>query len=127
MQDIIYNVFMKEKASLTFESATALGAIAAGLRKARLARSESQATAAERIGIGVATYQRMESRDGIAGIASGTLLTALCIYGFSADVLNLGDPARDIEGVALSTSRRQRGRTLRSRSAPTSISNQARP
>lgn len=103
---------MKEQASLTFESINALNNISHGLRRARLARAESQATAAQRIGIGISTYQRMESPDGIAGIASGTLLTALCLYGFSADVLGLGDPARDVEGTRLSTVKRQRGRTL---------------
>ena len=103
---------MKEKASLIFESINALSNIAYGLRKARLASAESQATAAQRIGIGISTYQRMESPDAIAGVASGTLLTALCTYGFSADVLGLGDPARDVEGIRLSTIHRQRGRTL---------------
>lgn len=103
---------MKELPVLTFESISALDNIAYGLRKARLARSESQATAAQRLGVGISTYQRMESPDAIASVASGTLLTALCLYGFSSDVLGLGDPARDLEGQRLSDNKRQRGRTL---------------
>jgi broad specificity phosphatase PhoE len=103
---------MKEQASLTFESRTALANIARGLRQARLLRGESQATAAARAGVGIATWQRMESPDSIAGVASGSLLTALCLYGFAADVVALGDPARDSEGRRLSGVQRQRGRTL---------------
>lgn len=103
---------MKESPALTFESEAALENVARGLRAARLARGESQATAAQRVGVGVATYQRMESPDGIARVATGSLFTALCIYGFAAQVLNLGNPENDPEGARLAKSTRMRGRTL---------------
>jgi DNA-binding XRE family transcriptional regulator len=103
---------MKESPSLTFESEAALENVARGLRMARLARGESQTTAAQRVGVGVATYQRMESSDGIARVASGSLFTALCIYGFAVQALNLGNPENDPEGVRLTRSTRKRGRTL---------------
>lgn len=103
---------MKEEPALSFESEAALENVARGLRVARLARGESQATAAQRVGVGVATYQRMESANGIARVASGTLFTALCIYGFASQVLELGNPENDPEGVRLARSTRKRGRTL---------------
>jgi transcriptional regulator with XRE-family HTH domain len=103
---------VKQSTALTFESEVALENVARGLRAARLARGESQATAAARVGVSLATYQRMESADGIARVASGTLFTALCIYGFAAQVLDLGNPENDPEGVRLARSTRQRGRTL---------------
>jgi hypothetical protein len=103
---------MKQSPALNFESTVALENIALGLRAARLARLESQATAAARVGVGLSTYQRMETPEGIAGVASGSVLTALCIYGYAADVVALGNPERDQEGRRLSTTQRQRGRTL---------------
>ena len=110
---VLYHIVrVKIKPALNFESTTALENIARGLRHARLARAESQITAAARVGVGLATYQRIESADGISGVATGTVLTALCLYGFAEDVLALGAPARDAEGLRLSYRGRVRGRTL---------------
>lgn len=74
---------MKNVAALTLESEVSLVQLARGLRAARLSRGESQLLAAERIGVGLSTYQRLESTRRIPGVAAGTLFTALSIYGLS--------------------------------------------
>lgn len=102
---------MKPEPITSFESAVAMENIARGLRHARLARRDTQRVAADRLGVGLATYQRLETPDGAARAAASTLLTALCFYGFAADVLVLGDPGRDEEGLRLSVNIASRGRT----------------
>lgn len=79
-----YDGRMKVEPVLSLESEVSLVKVARALRVARLSRGESQQLAAQRIGVGLSTYQRMESTSGIVGVACGTLLTALSIYGFSA-------------------------------------------
>lgn len=74
---------MKNSAVLTLESQVSLVHLARALRSARLARGESQLLAAERIGVGLSTYQRLESSQNIPGVAAGTLFTALSIYGLA--------------------------------------------
>lgn len=99
---------MKEKAALNFESEIALVNISRALKAARLARGETQVLAAGRIGVGLSTYQRIESPAMISAVASGTLLTALCLYGYASEVLNLGDLRLDEEGRRLEIRRRLR-------------------
>ena len=74
---------MKTTAVLTLESQVSLVQLSRALRSARLARGESQLLAAERIGVGLSTYQRLESTRNIPGVAAGTLFTALSVYGLS--------------------------------------------
>lgn len=89
--------------SLSIEAETALANIAAGIRHARLLRGESQQLAADRLSTSIATYRRLESGrpELVAGVAVAVVLEALCTYGFAADVLVLGDPARDARSQEL--------------------------
>jgi transcriptional regulator with XRE-family HTH domain len=55
--------------------------------------------AAQRIGIARATYQRLERGD--PSVSAGSIVEALLIYGFDAQVLQLGDPDTDRVGLRL--------------------------
>lgn len=89
--------------ALSFEAETALANIGSGIRHARLLRGESQQLAADRLSTSITTYRRLESgRPELAGgVAVSVVLEALCTYGFSSDVLALGDPARDARSQEL--------------------------
>ncbi|MDN8617166.1 helix-turn-helix transcriptional regulator [Variovorax ginsengisoli] len=75
--------------ALSIKAETAVIALAETLRALRLQHGESQALAAQRIGVGLRTYQRMESTGPAAGqvgipaggVAIGDFLMALEVYG----------------------------------------------
>lgn len=90
-------------ALLAFETQKALENISRGLTRARLLRGDSQHLAAERVGVSVATYRRLESGDPekVGAVAAASLLQALVVYGYERDVLNLGDFARDARALEI--------------------------
>ena len=75
--------------ALSIKANTAVIALAETLRALRLQHGESQALAAQRIGVGLRTYQRMESSAPGAGqveipaggVAIGDFIMALEVYG----------------------------------------------
>jgi transcriptional regulator with XRE-family HTH domain len=83
----------------SFQCQAALEQIGGRLRTARLRRGESEALAAQRIGVSRATYQRIEKGD--AGVSAGALLDALMLYGFEDQVFELSDPDADEVGKRL--------------------------
>ena len=99
--------------ALSIQAETGVIALAETLRALRLQHGESQALAAQRIGVGLRTYQRMESSTPSAGqagvpaggVAIGDFIMALEVYG--VDVVAA---LTQLHKQALATSR-ERGRT----------------
>lgn len=110
---------------LSIKAETAVIALSETLRALRLRHGESQALAAQRIGVGLRTYQRMESaapaigQVGIpaGGVAIGDFVMALEVYG--VDVVGALTQLQKNAPVAVGT-RRERGRTPKALSAPPS-------
>lgn len=94
---------------MTIQSDEAVKAFGEVLRQLRLARGDSQAVAAERVGVGLRTWQRMESSDStVAGqVAMSDFVAALQLYG--VDVIGL---LRPLIGPGRPTRRRGRTPTL---------------
>jgi hypothetical protein len=69
--------------------------IATGLRTSRLARNETCELASQRVGVGIATYKRMENSDTVGCVALQTVLAALAVYGRTRQVLELGATRSD--------------------------------
>lgn len=87
----------------------AIKALGETIKALRLARGDSQASAASRIGVGVRTWQRMEASEptDAGGVSMRDYLAALEIYG--VDVVSLfSDTAR---AAADQAGDRMRGRT----------------
>lgn len=76
----------------------ALQQLGARLRTARLRRKETVASTAERIGVSVSTYKRLEA--GAEGVAVGAYFEALNLFGFASQLYALADPALDRQGEA---------------------------
>lgn len=93
---------------LDFETETALFNIARGLRTSRLARNDTCEMAAKRIGVGVATYKRMENPEAVGKVALQTILSALSVYGHEKQVLELGIPSHDAQLPEYTKETRQR-------------------
>jgi transcriptional regulator with XRE-family HTH domain len=98
---------------LSYEAKSAATSIGRGLRQARQRRRDSQEVAAQRVGVAVSTWRRMEAGD--PSVAWGVMLDALVKYGFESQVFALGDPALDAEGQLLD--RKNLPQRIRSRSA----------
>ena len=106
--------------TLSIQAETAVIALSETLRALRLRHGESQALAAQRIGVGLRTYQRMESsapaagQSGIpaGGVAIGDFIMALEVYGVDV-VAALTQLHRQAPA-----SSRERGRTPKPRSTP---------
>ncbi len=90
-------------APVPFEAVTALEGIGRALRTSRLARRETIATAAERVGVADSTWQRIEAGD--PSVGSGVLFAALVAYGYTEALMNLADESHDTEGQALQRQR----------------------
>lgn len=90
---------MKKAYIPSFQCESALRQLGENLRMARLRRKESEALAAERIGIARATFQRLEKGD--PAVAAGAWIDALLTYGFEQQVFALGNPDEDEVGVRL--------------------------
>lgn len=92
--------------AMTIQSDEAVKAFGEVLKRLRLERGDSQAVAAARVGVGLRTWQRMESAaPAVAGqVAMGDFVAALKIYG--VDVIEL---LRPLTGPARPV--RRRGRT----------------
>jgi len=103
---------MKRKIEPSFEVGEALRTVGANLRTARLRRSESASSLAQRMGVGRETIDRLERGEG--GVSSALLLEVLNHYGFSDQLFSLGDPERDAVGKRLDALRRP----LRGRRSP---------
>jgi len=100
---------MKRKIEPSFEVEQALRTVGENLRTARLRRSESASSLAQRMGVGRETIDRLERGDG--GVSSALLLEVLSHYGFSDQLFSLGNPERDAVGKRLDALRRPtRGR-----------------
>lgn len=84
---------------LSYEASSVAKAIGRGLRQARQRRRDSQEIAAQRVGVAISTWRRIEAGD--PSVAWGTMLDALVKYGFETQVFALGDPARDAQGQLL--------------------------
>jgi transcriptional regulator with XRE-family HTH domain len=69
--------------SMSIQTELAVLALSQTLRSARLKHGESQATAAQRVGVGLRSYQRMESStpEEAGRVAVGDVLMALGVYG----------------------------------------------
>lgn len=95
----------------------ALTAIGEAVRRARLARGDTQGRAAERIGAHVQTVRRIES--GEPGVSAGHLLGMLAIYGRKEQLFAL---AEDDEQTRILAGRLipERARTRRRKAAPAS-------
>ncbi len=91
---------------MTIQSDEAVKALGEVLKRLRLERGDSQAVAAARVGVGLRTWQRMESvAPGVAGqVAMGDFVAALEVYG--VDVIELLRPL-----IGPGRPARQRGRT----------------
>jgi transcriptional regulator with XRE-family HTH domain len=91
---------------MTIQSDEAVKAFGEVLRQLRLERGDSQAVAAARVGVGLRTWQRMESTDPtVAGqVAMSDFVAALQIYG--VDVIGLLRPL-----IGAGRPARRRGRT----------------
>ncbi|MDM0032376.1 helix-turn-helix transcriptional regulator [Variovorax sp. J22P271] len=106
--------------ALSIKAETAVIALAETLRALRLQHGESQALAAQRIGVGLRTYQRMESSAQAAGqvgipaggVAIGDFLMALEVYG--VDVVAALTQLHQSSPAPVGA-RRERGRTPRPR------------
>ncbi|WP_068675147.1 helix-turn-helix domain-containing protein [Variovorax sp. WDL1] len=102
--------------ALSIKAETAVIALSQTLRSLRLQHGESQAMAAQRIGVGLRTYQRMESTEPSAGqigvpaggVAIGDFIMALEVYGVDVveALTQLPQSASPVSGA-----RRERGRT----------------
>lgn len=112
-----YMAYYSSMASLSITAETSVIALSETLRALRLAQGESQALAAQRIGVSARTYQRMEgatteTRGGVApaaGVAIGDFLMALEVYG--VDVVSaLTAILQPVPAAA-----RERGRTPKKR------------
>ena len=86
-----------------------VAALGGRLRAARLRREMTQAELAERIGVTTPTLLKLESGNPSTSVA--TLLRALQVLGFGADIDALA--AHDPIGHALQDSKRQRARSRR--------------
>lgn len=98
---------------LDFNTESAMFTIASGLRTSRLARNDTCEMAAQRIGIGVATYKRMENPSTVGAVALKTVLVALSIYGRGQQVLELGGCQHDAQLPELTKVTRVRARRVR--------------
>jgi hypothetical protein len=107
--------------ALSIKAETAVIALSETLRSLRLQHGESQALAAQRIGVSLRTYQRMESstpgagQAGVpaGGVAIGDFVMALEVYG--VDVVAA---LTQLHEQAPATSR-ERGRTPKPRTTTT--------
>jgi len=91
---------------MTIQSDEAVRALGEVLKRLRLERGDSQAVAAARVGVGLRTWQRMESASpAVAGqVAMGDFVAALELYG--VDVIELLRPL-----IGPGRPARRRGRT----------------
>jgi DNA-binding XRE family transcriptional regulator len=73
---------MKKTPTLSAKTKATLIQISDGLRAAREGRAEPQEDAAQRIGVSLATYQRLESgqAEKLASIATGSTINALLAF-----------------------------------------------
>ena len=92
--------------SVSLSTQDALLQIGERLRIARLRRRQTAGSVAQRIGVSLSTYKRMEL--GGEGIAVGALFEALALFGFSSQLFALGDPALDQQGEAYDAVHRPR-------------------
>jgi hypothetical protein len=104
---------MKVATPYSFQTEEALRAIGAGLKTARLRRSESTSLAAERAGVTRKTWSRLE--DGSPGVAAGLLIEALVTYGFDRQVFELASPEADDLGKRLDMTRLPKRGTSRAK------------
>lgn len=104
---------------MTIQSDLSVKALSETVKALRLARSDSQITAAARIGVSVRSWQRMESAEPqVAGqVALGDFLAALEVYG-----VRLIDLIAPVAMEAIKTGAlRQRGRSPKRPSAAAAL------
>lgn len=90
---------MKNSYIPSFQCEAAFEKLGKNLRVARLRRHDSAALAAQRIGVSLSTYKRMEKGD--PAVAAGAFFDALIVNGFETQVFKLGDPDEDELGKRL--------------------------
>lgn len=88
----------------------ALGLLGSRIKIARLRRKESVESAAQRVGISVSTFKRLEKGD--SGVSVAAYFEALNVFGFSNQLFRLADPAEDEQGLLYEgMSRAKKGRS----------------
>jgi hypothetical protein len=106
---------MKLNSVPSFEVEIVLTNLSLALCRGRLLRGETQALAAQRANVSLATYVRMESKNmkQLAGIGVANFFEALCVLGYKDALLSLADPSNDTEGaLMLERTIPRRGRAL---------------
>lgn len=111
------SIMNRRRAQLPYEAESFLAAIGSNLRTARLRRNLTLDEVAKRIGVHRTTLALAEKGD--PTVMAGTYVTALWVYGLTAQGPELGAPEKDLEGRALEAAR---GRT-RARPARGGMSN----
>jgi HTH-type transcriptional regulator/antitoxin HipB len=95
---------------LPYEATSALQALGAHLRRARLARKDTQAVAAERCGLHAQTIARIEAGDPAVGI--GKVFSVMVTYGMTTRLWGLSETDEATE-ILLHQHLPQRGRSAR--------------
>lgn len=102
---------MTKSFSLSGASAHDLRSLGRSIKTARVRRGLTQAVVAARCGISRETIRKVESGD--PGVAIGTLVEMLWIYGLQSQWVSAVNPDRDQVGKALALDQeRQRGRSV---------------
>ncbi len=78
-----------DQSFLPYEAASALQALGEHLRRARLARKDTQAVAAERCGLHAQTIARIEAGD--PGVSIGKLFALMVTYGMATRIWELSE------------------------------------
>lgn len=103
----------KSQALISSTGITALQLIGANLRRARQLRGWTQALAGEKAGMAESSVKNIEN--GSPNAAIGLYVAMLCLYGFEGQLMQIGDPEKDVIGKSLEPTRsrvRAKGRTL---------------
>lgn len=93
----------RSQALLSNTAHAGLKSIGANLRKARQLRGWTQALAGQKAGMAESSVKNIEN--GSPGVAIGLYVALLCLYGFEAQLLDIGDPSRDVIGKSLEPTR----------------------
>lgn len=97
--------------TLSFQAKSALTALGANIRTARLRRGQSETLMSERVGVSRDTWRRLEA--GSPSVSLGLFFEAMCVLGFTETLFDLADPQTDTMGIAADAARRpKRGRSV---------------
>jgi transcriptional regulator with XRE-family HTH domain len=93
----------KSQALISTTGLASLKLIGANLRRARQLRGWTLALAGEKAGMAESSMKNIEN--GSPSVAVGLYVAMLCLYGFEEQLMQIGDPEKDVIGKSLEPTR----------------------